>query len=106
MRRPLLVVNSVVGAVLLTLTTVVATLLYLMFSQGDDLGRREGLFGSAYFEVSEVREGVTGASMGVENPVGPGVMFVFYLLFLTAAQVVYVQLKNRRAHLLKERSNI
>ena len=106
MKRALLVVNSVGGAVLLTLATAVATLLYLMFSMGDETGRKEGLFGSLFFEAAEVREGVTGATMGVDNPTGIFVVFVFFFLFLTSTQLAYLGLKSRRDQLLKERAHI
>jgi hypothetical protein len=80
-------------------------LLFLMFSKGDEFGRREALFGSLYFEASEVRQGVVGATMGVDNPIGLIVLFVVYGLFLTAVQLIYRGLKSRRAQLIEERSH-
>ena len=106
MRKALLVANSVAGALLLTLTTVAATLLYLMFSTGDEIGRREGIFGTLFFETSEVREGVTGASMGVAKPAGLIILFALFFAFVTMTQLAYRGLKRRRDQLLKERSNI
>lgn len=90
---------------MLTLATAVAALLYLMFSTGDEVGRKEALFGSFFFETKEVREGVTGVSMGVGEPVGLIVIFLVFFGFLTLVQFVYRGLKNYRAELIKERSH-
>lgn len=82
------------------------TLLYLMFSTGEDeIVRREGLFGSLFFETEEVREGTIGATMGVDNPAALIVIFVLFLLFLTVTQFVYQGLKSYREQLLEERVN-
>ncbi|MDQ1250003.1 MAG: hypothetical protein QG597_4380 [Actinomycetota bacterium] len=70
MKAALLVVNSVVGAMLLTLATVVMGLLWLMFSSGEGTGRHETLFGSVFFEATRDGGGAIRGQMGVENPVG------------------------------------
>jgi hypothetical protein len=80
-------------------------LLYLMFSTGRESVHREGLFGSVFFETTQVRPGVTGATMGVANPTGLIVIFLMYVAFLTLTQVTYRGLKTYRARLIKERSN-
>ncbi|SDQ72446.1 hypothetical protein [Quadrisphaera sp. DSM 44207] len=104
MKKALLIVNAAVGAALLTLVTAVLTLLVLMFSTGEESVRREGLFGSVFFETTEVREGVTGASMGVDNLTGLVVVFVVLFLFLVLTQVAYRGLKVHRARLIEEQA--
>lgn len=90
---------------ILTLVTAVMAILYLMFSTGDEPARREGLFGSVFFETKEVREGVTGASMGVDNPTGLLIVFVLYFALLTLTQFTYRGLKSYREQLIRERSS-
>ena len=77
-----------------------------MFSTGEESVRREGLFGSLYFETKQVRQGVTGASMGVANPTGLIIMFMIFCLFLALTQITFGGLKKRRAHLMEERASI
>lgn len=78
------------------------TLLYLMFSTGEQVARREGLFGSLFFETREVRPGVTGATMGVDNPTGLAVVFALLCLVLLFYQVIFRALKQYRAHLIRQ----
>jgi hypothetical protein len=44
--------------------------------------------------------------MGVANPTGLIIIFLFLVVVLTFAQIAYRQLKQYRARLIKERSNI
>jgi len=106
MSKALLAVNAVVGAAFLTLIVAVGTLLYLMFWIGEESVRREGLFGSLFFETKEVREGVTGILMGVANPTGLIICFLVSVLFLTLTQFAYRGLKQYRAQLIMERAKV
>lgn len=90
---------------MLTLVTAVGTLLYLMFSTGEETVRREGLFGSLFFETKEVGDGVTGATMGVANPTALIVIFVLFAVILGFAQTTFRGLKQYRAELIEERAN-
>ncbi|MDV3221352.1 hypothetical protein [Intrasporangium sp.] len=76
-----------------------------MFSTDEDNIRKEGLFGSVFFETREVREGVIGSSMGVDNPVALLVIFAVLFLLVTVAQVAFHGLKQYRAELIRERSH-
>lgn len=90
---------------MLTLVTAVGTLLYLMFSTGEETVRRGGLFGSLSFETKEVRDGVTGATMGVANPTALIVIFVLFAVVLGFAQIAFRGLKQYRAELVEERAS-
>ena len=85
--------------------TAAATLLYLMFSTGEETVHREGLFGSLFFETQQVRPGVTGATMGVADPTALVIIFVLFTVILLLAQIAYRELKQYRAHLIEERVN-
>jgi len=100
MKNLLVVLSSAAVACLLTLITVVVTLLSLMFSTGDELVRKVGLFGSLFFETTEAPGGATGVSMGVAN-LGPLVgVFAAYLAVLVLARLGWRQWRSRRRHLL------
>ncbi|AXG12758.1 hypothetical protein DN585_04405 [Intrasporangium calvum] len=105
MKKALLLVNSAVGAALLTLVVAAGALLYLMFSTDEDNIRKEGLFGAVFFETREVREGVIGSSMGVDDPVGLIVVFVVLFGLVTLTQLAFHALKAYRADLIRERSH-
>ena len=75
-----------------------------MFSTDEDNVRKEGLFGSVFFETREVREGVIGSSMGVDNPLGLVVIFLVLFGLVTLTQIAFHGLKAYRAELIRERS--
>lgn len=106
MQKALWVINSVIGAALLTAVTAVAVLLFLMFSTGKEAVHKEGLLGSVFFETKVQPDGATGIVMGVANPAGLIIIFLFFAVVLAFAQIIYRQLKQHRAQLIKERSNI
>lgn len=89
----------------MTLVVAAGALLYLMFSTAEDNVRKEGLFGSVFFETREVREGVIGSSMGVDNPLGLVVIFLVLFGLVSMAQLAYHALKAYRADLIRERSH-
>ncbi|MBD8060987.1 hypothetical protein [Oceanitalea stevensii] len=103
MKKAMLVINSVVGGTLLTLAVVVLSLLFLMFSVGEGLGRREGLFGSLYFEATSVSGGVD-ATMGVNNTVGIVGVLLVCIALIALVQLAYLGLKRYRAELIRERA--
>lgn len=75
-----------------------------MFSAGEeDNVRKEGLFGSLFFEAHELANGATGVTMGVANPTGLVVTFVFCAVFLSMCQLGFHALKRYRTRLLQER---
>lgn len=79
-------------------------LLFLMFSVGEELGRREGLFGSLYFEATSVSGGGVDATMGVNSAVGILVVLGVCIALITLVQLAYVALKRYRAELIRERA--
>lgn len=100
MKNLLVVLTSAAGAFLLTLVTVVVTLLSLMFSTGEELVHKVGLFGSLFFETTAGAGGATGVSMGVED-LGPLVaVFGCYLAVLVVAQLAHRQWRSRHRHLV------
>lgn len=76
-----------------------------MFSTGEEPARHEGLFGSLFFEMREARPGVTGVSMGVDNPTGLVVLFLLLIVVLLFVQLLYAALKQYRAQLIEERAH-
>jgi hypothetical protein len=105
MKKSLLVVNTVVGAALLTLVTAAGSLLYLMLSTDEASVRRLGLFGSVFFETKQVRPGVTGAEMGLASAVPLVFVFLAFAVLMFLVQVAFVSLRNYRAELIAERSH-
>lgn len=103
MKKAMLVINSVVGGTLLTLAVVVLSLLFLMFSVGEELGRREGLFGALYFEATSVSGGVD-ATMGINNTVGIVGVLLVCIALIALVQLAYLGLKRYRADLIRERA--
>lgn len=75
-----------------------------MFSVGEELGRREGLFGVLYFEATEVAGGGVDATMGVANNVGILIVLGVLIAFVALVQLVFLRLKRYREHLIEERS--
>ena len=97
------VVKAAIGAALLTLVTVVATLLALMFStDSDDVGEKKAFFGSMVFETVEKTNGATSITTGVDNPLPIIALFLVLTVTLTLAQIIYRGLKQRRDQLLNE----
>ncbi|MFI9719292.1 hypothetical protein ACIHFE_06495 [Streptomyces sp. NPDC052396] len=89
--------KSIAGAVLLTLGTVVATLLCLMFSTGgDQVVRREALFGALFFETERKSGGAVGATMGVANPMALIAVFLVFAVPLVAIRFACRELTRRR----------
>lgn len=105
MKKSLLVVNTVVGAALLTVVSAAATLLSLMLSTGEESVRKLGLFGSVFFETKEVRPGVTGAEMGLANPLPLVFVFLGFAVLMVLVQIAFASLKQYRADLVAERSH-
>ncbi|WP_375433454.1 hypothetical protein [uncultured Friedmanniella sp.] len=102
MKTTLGVLGAAAGAIVLTLTTVVVTLLSLMFSTGEESVRKVGLFGSLFFETTEQAGGATGVSMGVEHLGVLGGVFAFYLAVLVLAVLLHRQWRLRRRHPLAQ----
>jgi hypothetical protein len=80
-------------------------LLYLMFSTGRESVRKEGLFGSLFFEAREAPGGATDVSMGLANPTGLVVIFGLLCVVLAVTQVVYQELSLHRKKLISERAD-
>lgn len=78
------------------------TLLYLMFSTGDEVVHRTGLFGALFFETTRISGGGTGATMGVADGTTLIVLAVVLALVLAWVQVVYVALKGYRTRLIEQ----
>jgi hypothetical protein len=102
MKNILVVLAAAAGATVLTLTTVVVTLLSLMFSTGDEVVRKLGLFGSLFFETTALAGGATGVSMGVEQPAVLVGVFAVYLAVLVLAGLLRRQWRSRRGAALTQ----
>ncbi|WP_162180999.1 hypothetical protein [Terrabacter tumescens] len=76
-----------------------------MLSTGEESVRRLGLFGSVFFETKEVRPGVTGAEMGLANPVPLVFVFLGFAVLMVLVQLAFAALKQYRAELIAERSH-
>jgi uncharacterized membrane protein len=95
--------RAAIGAALLTLVTVAATLLVLMFSTGsDDVGEHKAFFGAMLFEQVEKANGATSITVGIDNPVPVIALFLVLTVAFTMAQIIYRGLKQRRDQLLNE----
>ena len=102
MKNVLVALSAAAGAVLLTLTTVVVTLLSLMFSTGEEYVHKVGLFGSLFFETTAAPDGATGVSMGVADPVVLVGVFAAYLVVLVLARLLFRQWRGRRQQLVAQ----
>lgn len=90
---------------MVTAVITVVALLGLMFSTDPDEPVREtALFGSLFFEVTEVSGDTTKANLGVDSVVPLVVLFLVIGLILTMFQLVYRVLKARRAFLLAQQN--
>ena len=88
---------------MLTLVTVAATLLALMFSTGsDDVGERTAFFGAMVFETVDKANGATSITIGIDNPVLVIVLFLVLTVVLTLIGIIYRGLKERRVELLNQ----
>lgn len=97
MKNTLVVLAAAAGATVLTLTTVVVTLLSLMFSTGDEVVHKVGLFGSLFFQTTALAGGATGVSMGVEQPGVLAGVFAAYLAILVLIGLLRRQWRSRRS---------
>lgn len=87
------------------MVSAAATLLSLMLSTGEESVRKLGLFGSVFFETREVRPGVTGAEMGLANPLPLVFVFLGFAVLMVLVQIAFASLKQYRADLVAERSH-
>lgn len=71
-----------------------------MFSTGDEVVRRTGLFGAMFFQTVRIPDGGLGITMGVAHPATLVVLALVLALVLAWVQVVYAGLKRYRAGLL------
>lgn len=76
------------------------TLLYLMFSTGDEVVHKTGLFGALFFQTARISDGGLGITMGVEHVTTLVVLALVLALVLAWVQVVYAALKGYRGRLL------
>jgi hypothetical protein len=77
------------------------TLLYLMFSTGDEVVRRTGLFGALFFETARISGGGLGITMGVASPATLLTFAGILALVLAWVQLVYLVLRGYRARLIE-----
>lgn len=106
MRTSVLLINSLVGAVIVTLVTATATLLILMFSTSADAIRREGMFGAVYFQTSPgATPDITQVRMGVARPISLLGFAAVVFLFLIVVQLIYRRLAEYRSRLVQEHAH-
>ncbi|MEV3938956.1 hypothetical protein AB0K52_23660 [Glycomyces sp. NPDC049804] len=90
---------------MITATATVVALMLLMFStSGDEPIRKTGLFGAVFFEVTEATADTTNVTMGVGGAVPLAVIFVAVAGFIALVQVILGGLRTRRRQLLAQRS--
>lgn len=105
MKRTFILFNSVFGSAVLVLVAATGTLIYLMFSTGEgEFGRKEGLFGSVFFDAEDKGEGITGATMGIADPTALVIIFTLILVVLAFFQIALYRLKSYRAQIIAERA--
>ncbi len=85
---------------MLTAVLAAGTLLYLMFSTGDEVVRKTGLFGALFFQTARISDGGLGVTMGVAGTTPLLLLAGILALVLAWVQVVYVVLKGYRIRLL------
>jgi hypothetical protein len=101
MKRSITLVSLAFGSLVLTLTGATVAILYLMFTTPDDNIRKEGLFGSVFFQTrTPVPDGATHLSVGINNPVPLIIIWVVVFGFLLLVARMYNQLKQHRENLL------
>lgn len=73
-----------------------------MFSTGDEVVHKTGLFGSLFFQTERIAGGGLGTTMGVTEPLVLLLVALVVIVLLAWIQLVYVALRNYRAHLLEQ----
>lgn len=95
MKKLTLVVNGMVGSAVLVLAMATGIILFLMFSTEEgEFGRKEGLFGSVFFESEDRGGGVVGATMGLGNPLPLAIVFAMAFLLMCVFQVALNRLRR------------
>lgn len=87
---------------MLTAVAAAGTLLYLMFSTGDEVVDRTGLFGAVSFETTRIADGGLGVEMGVASLPVLLALAALAAAMLVLVQVVYLALRNYRTHLIEQ----
>ena len=73
-----------------------------MFSTGDEVVDKSGLFGALFFQTARISDGGLGVSMGVADTTTLLTCVAVAALVLAWVQVVYVSLRGYRDRLLKD----
>ncbi|BCJ60322.1 hypothetical protein Jiend_37440 [Micromonospora endophytica] len=95
------VVSCALGALVLTLGAATMTILALMFSTKDDDVRKEGLFGSVFFESRTTPEDSLMVSAGLGSWIPLALIWAVTFAFLVLVWRISIQLKERRNALLE-----
>lgn len=92
--------GSTLAAMVATVAISIATVIWLMFSEGAAEGRRHGYFGSLFVEVNQKADGTTQLGVGILNPTALVVTMVAVTLLLLAVIALYHRLLARKRYLL------
>ncbi|GAA1689782.1 hypothetical protein GCM10009830_41730 [Glycomyces endophyticus] len=105
MKKFRIIVVSLGSSLVITLAATVVALMLLMFStSGDEPVRKTALFDAVYFEVTEATADTTSVTMGVDGFVPLLVVFAVVAAFIALVQIILDALQTRRRHLLAQRS--
>lgn len=72
-----------------------------MFSTGDEVVHRTGLFGALFFQTDRISDGGLGVTMGVADITTLALVTAVLALVLGWVQIVYVALRGYRDALLE-----
>jgi hypothetical protein len=100
MRRVITLVSCAMAAVVITMTVAAFSCLYLMFSTRESNIRKEGLFGSVYFQAKDTAGGVTNVSVGIADVIPLLIIWLLLLGFAILTRVMYLRLVAYRQGLL------
>jgi hypothetical protein len=93
-------VNAAVLGFLATLVVAAFSLLLVIFSTSESGTRSEGLFGSVYFEAEDRPDGSTWLSLGVQDWVVLGTLWLGFSALSWATIYFYGRLRAYRRRLL------
>jgi hypothetical protein len=99
-----IVLVSLGSSLVVTLAATVVALMLLMFStSGDEPVRKTALFDAVYFEVTDATASSTSVTMGVDGFVPLLVLFAVVAAFVALVQLILEALQTRRRQLLAQR---
>lgn len=99
------ILKSLTVAFIATAVLTVATVIRLMFTEGKEIGRHVGLFGSVFFEARETDMGSIEVGLGLQNPWVVTLIFLAIFLFSVLVFIILSGLQSRKKMLEQRVSN-